>query len=118
SHYTLQPNALLRSDSRRGTMLTLKDGSRVEMRSQSELSLDRTPDGIGIHLRTGGLIVDAAQQHDGHLYVQTKDMTVAVARTMVVVNAEESGSRVTVIEGEVRVREGALERTLNPGEQV
>ena len=118
SHYTLQPNALLRSDSPRGTMLTLKDGSRVEMRSQSELSLDRTPDGIGIHLRTGGLIVDAAQQHDGHLYVQTKDMTVAVARTMVVVNAEESGSRVTVIEGEVRVREGALERTLNPGEQV
>ena len=118
SHYTLQPNAVLRSDSPRGTMLTLKDGSRVEMRSQSELLLERASDGIGIRLHNGGLIVNAAQQHDGHLYVHTKDMTVAVAGTMFVVNAEASGSRVIVIAGEVRVREGAIEKTLNPGEQV
>lgn len=118
SHYTLQPNAVLRSDSPRGTMLTLKDGSRVEMRSQSELLLEHASDGIGIRLRIGGLIVNAAQQHVGHLYVHTKDMTVAVAGTMFVVNAEASGSRVTVIEGEVRVREGAIEKKLNPGEQV
>jgi len=118
SRYTLQPNAVLRSDSLLGTMLTLKDGSQVEMRSESELLLERASDGIGIRLRSGGLIVNAAQRHDGHLYVHTKDMTVAVAGTMVVVNAEASGSRVTVIEGEVRVREGAIEKTLNPGEQV
>jgi uncharacterized protein (TIGR03435 family) len=34
------------------------------------------------------------------------------------VNAEDDGSRVGVIEGEVRVREGALETRLQPGQQV
>jgi uncharacterized protein (TIGR03435 family) len=118
SRYTLEPHAVLRSPDAGGTMLTLKDGSRVEMRSQSELSLEHAPDGIGIRLRTGGLLVDAARQHDGHLYVHTKDVTVSVVRTMFVVNTEDSGSRVTVIEGEVRVREGAIEKALKPGEQV
>jgi uncharacterized protein (TIGR03435 family) len=118
SRYALEPNAVLRSTDAGGTMLTLKDGSRVEMRSQSELLLERAEGGIGIRLRTGGLIVDAARQHNGHLYVYTKEMTVAVVGTMFVVNVEESGSRVTVIEGEVRVREGTIETKLRPGEQV
>jgi uncharacterized protein (TIGR03435 family) len=123
SRYSLAPNSVFRSNDAGGTMLTLKDGSRVEMRSQSELSLERAPDGIGIHLRAGSLIVDAAKQNDvprglWHLYVQTKDMTVAVTGTLFVVNAEDSGSRVTVIEGEVRVREGTTEKRLRPGEQV
>lgn len=118
SHYTLAPHATLRSTDARGTMLTLKDGSRVEMRSQSELSLERAADGIGIRLRTGGLIVDAAQQRDAHLYVHTRDMTVTVAGTMFVVNAGDAGSRVTVLEGEVRVREKTIETRLKPGEQV
>jgi uncharacterized protein (TIGR03435 family) len=118
SHYQLAPQTPLRSTGAGGTMLTLKDGSRVEMRSQSELSLERAPDGIGIRLQTGGLVVDAAQQHDGHLYVHTRDMTVAVVGTMFVVNAEERGSRVTVIEGEVRVREGTVDTKLRPGQQV
>jgi uncharacterized protein (TIGR03435 family) len=96
----------------------LKDGSRVEMRSHSELSLERATDGIGIRLRTGVVVVNAAQQHDGHLYVHTKDITVAVAGTMFVVNAEESGSRVAVIDGEAQVREGAIEKSLRRGEQV
>lgn len=117
SHYTLQPNAPLRSRDA-GTMLRLKDGSRVEMRSDSELSLERAADGIGIRLRNGALVVDAIELRDGHLYVHTKDMTVAVAKTMFVVNAEDAGSRVTVIEGEVRVRDGAIEKKLKPGEQV
>jgi uncharacterized protein (TIGR03435 family) len=118
SRYSLDANDVLRSDDGRGTMLTLVDGSRVEMRSQSELSLERADDGIGIRLRTGGLIVDAAKQSSGHLYVHTKDMTVAVAGTVFLVNAENDGSRVAVIEGEVRVQEGKLETRLRPGEQV
>jgi uncharacterized protein (TIGR03435 family) len=118
SHYTIGPNAVLRPDGSGATMLTLKDGSRVEMRSHSELSLERASDGIGIRLRTGGVIVNAAKQDRGHLYVHTKDMTVAVVGTMFVVNAEESGSRVTVIEGEVQVREGTSEKKLKPGERI
>jgi len=118
SRYTIGPNAVLRPNDAGGAMLTLKDGSRVEMRSHSELSLERAQDGIGIRLRTGGVVVNAAKQDHGHLYVHTKDMTVAVVGTMFVVNAEESGSRVTVIEGEVQVREGASEKKLKPGERM
>ena len=117
SRYTIGPNAVLRPNDG-ATMLTLKDGSRVEMRSHSELSLERASDGIGIHLRTGGVVVNAAKQDHGHLYVHTKDITVAVADTMFVVNAEDSGSRVAVIEGEVHVREGTIEKSLKRGEQV
>jgi len=118
SHRTLEANAVLRANGTGTTMVTLNDGSRIEMRAQSELSLERAADGIGIRLRTGGLVVNAARQHDGHLYVYTKDMIVAVVGTMFVVNAEDSGSRVTVIEGEVRVREQKIETTLRPGQQV
>ena len=100
------------------THLALVDGSRVEMRSQSELSLERADDGIRILLRRGGIIVNAAKQRTGHLYVQTKDMTVSVVGTVFMVNAEVDGSRVAVIEGEVRVNEGRTETTLRPGEQV
>jgi uncharacterized protein (TIGR03435 family) len=109
---------VLRSNGGAGAMLALADGSRVEMRSQSELSLARADDGVRIRLGTGDIIVSAAEQRDGHLYVQTKDMTVAVVGTVFLVNAAEDGSRVAVIEGEVRVREGALEKRLRPGEEV
>ena len=88
----------------RGAVLALADGSRVEMRSQSELSLERADDGVRIRLRTGSIIVNAAKQPSGHLYVQTKDVTVSVVGTMFLVNAETDGSRVAVIEGEVRVQ--------------
>ena len=101
-----------------GRMLTLDDGSRVEMRAQSELSIERATDGIGIRLLTGDIIVNAAKQRDGHLYVHTKDMTVAVVGTVFLVNAGNDGSRVAVIEGEVSVREGDTETRLRPGEQV
>jgi uncharacterized protein (TIGR03435 family) len=101
-----------------GAVLTLQDGSRVEMRSQSELALDRASDGLRIRLIRGGIIVDAATQRTGHLYVQTKDVTVSVVGTVFLVNADEHGSRVAVIEGEVRVQQGATEKKLLPGEQV
>jgi uncharacterized protein (TIGR03435 family) len=99
-------------------MLTLADGSLVEMRSQSELSLERAADGMRIRLGTGSIIVNAAKQPSGHLYVQTKDMTVSVVGTIFLVNAETDGSRVAVIEGEVRVHEGTNDTKLRPGEQV
>lgn len=34
------------------------------------------------------------------------------------VNADDKGSRVTVIEGEVRVQQGTVEKSLRPGEQL
>jgi len=118
SRYTLAPDSLLRSGESVGTSLTLKDGSRLEMRAHSDLSLARATDGVDIHLTTGGLVVNGATQHDQHLYVRTKDMTIAVTGTTVIVNADNHGSRVSVIDGNVRVREGRSERTVRPGEQV
>jgi uncharacterized protein (TIGR03435 family) len=101
-----------------GAQLALVDGSRVEMRSQSELSLERADDGLRIRLDKGGIIVNAAPQRSGHLYVQTKDVTVSVIGTVFLVNATEDGSRVAVIEGEVHVQQGVIEKRLLPGEQV
>ena len=101
-----------------GMLFTLPDDSRVEMRAHSELTVTRADDGLRIHLTKGGIIVNAAKRRDGHLYVDTKDMNVAVVGTVFVVNATDAGSRVGVIEGEVRVREGARETTLRPGEHV
>jgi len=108
----------VRSNSGSGSALVLKDGSRIEMRSKSELWFERAEDGIRIHLREGSVIVNAAKQGKGHLYVQTKDLTVSVVGTVFLVKAEQDGSRVAVIEGEVHVENGTTIERLLPGEQV
>jgi uncharacterized protein (TIGR03435 family) len=104
--------------SRAGAVLGLADGSHVEMHAGSELSLQLAPDGVRILLAGGSIIVNAAERRKGHLYVQTKDVTVSVVGTIFLVNTDESGSRVAVIQGEVQVRQGASLKTLAPGEQV
>ena len=108
----------IRSNGGGGAVLVLLDGSRIEMRSQSELSLERADDGVRIRLNAGGIIVNAAKQRAGHLYVETKDITVSVVGTVFLVNADAEGSRVAVIEGEVRVQRDGVARNLGPGEQV
>jgi uncharacterized protein (TIGR03435 family) len=102
-----------------GDLLLLKDGSRVEMRAHSELFLERADDGIRIHLSRGGVIVNAAKQKPGrHLYVRTKDVIVSVMGTVFLVNAEEAGTRVAVIEGEVNVQQHkSPSEKLRAGEQ-
>ena len=63
--------------------------------------------------------MNAAKQAAGRrLYVQTKDVTVSVVGTVFLVSAADDGSRVAVIEGEVRVQQGETEKSLRPGEQV
>jgi uncharacterized protein (TIGR03435 family) len=101
-----------------GATLILGDGSRVEMRAQSELVFERAADGVRIRLQKGNVIVNAAKQGGGHLYVQTKDVSVSVVGTVFFVNAEESGSRVGVVEGEVHVQQGKTVQKLFPGEQM
>jgi uncharacterized protein (TIGR03435 family) len=99
-----------------GLQVTLADDSRVEMRAHAEMTVDRSSDGIQIDLKAGDIIVTAARRRP--LYVRTSDMTVAVEGTVFLANAGQQGSRVGVIEGEVRVREEDVERRLRPGEQV
>ena len=101
-----------------GLQVTLADDSRVEMRAHSELTVGRASDGLQIDLKKGDIIVTAARQPGAPLYVRTKDMTVVVSGTAFLGNAGEDGSRVGVIEGEVRVRDGSVEKRLRAGEDV
>ncbi len=112
----ISPGEAVRAAS--GAVLALGDGSTVELRSQAELRLERAVDGVRIGLNNGSILVSAAKQREGHLYVQTSDVTVSVVGTVFLVETEAAGSCVAVIEGEVHVRHGEEAKTLLPGEQV
>jgi len=99
-------------------IVALRDGSKVEIRPDSALSFAEAPDGLRINLDRGSLIVTAAKQGMGHLYVQTKEVLVSVVGTVFLVNAEEAGSRVSVIQGAVHVQHDATATELQRGEQL
>jgi uncharacterized protein (TIGR03435 family) len=92
-----------------GLQVTLADNSRVEMRAHAEMAVARATDGIQIDLKKGDIIVAAAKQRREKLSVRTNDMTVAVNGTAFLASDGQQGSRVAVIEGEVRVRETGVE---------
>src|SRR5262249_55661712 len=100
-------------------VVELADGTRVEMRERSQLSLSGTYDGVRIDLQRGSVIVEAAKQRNGHLYVATEDCTASVVGTVFAVSTGVKGSRVSVIQGEVRVApSSSSEKALHPGEQI
>ena len=101
-----------------GGSITLRDGSQIDMSPGAALSVVRVSDGLRVRLSTGTVLVTAAKQGDGHLYVETRDCLISVVGTVFAVNAEESGSRVSVLEGEVHVQRGDETRTLMAGQQV
>ena len=101
-----------------GGSINLRDGSQIDMSPGAALSVVHVPDGLRVRLSTGTVLVTAAEQGDGHLYVETKDCLISVVGTVFAVNAEESGSRVSVLEGEVHVQRGDETRTLLAGQQV
>ena len=87
------------------------------MRSQSELQIDHAADGLRVRLYDGSIVVVAAKQGAGHLYVETRDAMVSVVGTVFLVSVEQSGSRAGVIEGVVNVQHGGISQTLLPGQQ-
>lgn len=114
----IERNRTVRTGKDSGAVLQLGDGSKIEMRERSELSLNRANDGVKIHLDRGSVIVTAAKQRNGHLYVGTNDFTVSVVGTVFSVNAGSKGSRVSVIEGEVHVEHGSQSQALRSGQQI
>jgi len=101
-----------------GAVLRLGDGSLIELKERTELSIDEGRRGTTLQLERGSVIVEAAEQRERHLYVATDDCLVSVTGTIFSVNHGTKGSRVSVIEGEVRVDHSGEETVLEPGQQV
>ena len=97
-------------------VVRLGDGSLIEMKDRSELSINQTLRGTTLHLDRGSVIVEAAKQK-GNFFVETGDSLVSVTGTTFAVNSGTKGSRVSVIEGEVHLDRSGDDRVLRAGEQ-
>ncbi|HEY6352649.1 MAG TPA: FecR domain-containing protein [Candidatus Angelobacter sp.] len=108
----------VRTPSGSRAMLRLRDGSLVEMNERAQFSVGIRRQDTTIHLERGNIIVEAAKRRTGHLYVADRDCLVSVTGTVFSVNSGIKGSRVSVIEGEVRVAESGDVHILHPGDQL
>jgi FecR-like protein len=113
----LQTGERVRTAKDAHAFVRLGDGSMIEMKDRSELSITRNAQGTTIHLDRGSIVVEAAKQRGGHLFVETGNSRVSVVGTVFSVDSGTKGWRVSVIEGEVHVDHKGNERVLRPGEQ-
>jgi ferric-dicitrate binding protein FerR (iron transport regulator) len=121
----LEPGENLRTAKDSAAMIRLADESRVEIDSRSELTVHesgvawrRGPGESVVDLQRGNIIVEAAEQGSGRLVVNTDDCRAAVTGTVFAVSHGVKGSRVSVIEGEVRVAHSGEDDVLRPGDQI
>jgi hypothetical protein len=98
-------------------VIRLRDGSLVEMAERSDLALTERWSGKTIRLARGSILVEAAKQHRGHLEVATPDSLVSVKGTIFGVTWGLKGSRVSVVQGEVKVDHAGLSKLLYRGQQ-
>ena len=113
----LQEGERVRTASDSQAMLRLGDGSVVEMNERAEFAVNMHRKDTTIALDRGKIIVQAAKRKTGHLYVNAPDCRVSVTGTVFAVNSGIKGSRVSVIEGEVRVAEEGVNSVLHAGDQ-
>jgi len=121
---TLERGESLRTAKGSTAILAMADMSQIEMRERSQIAVKernhllpgRKSDGL-VELERGSVIVEASNQGSGHLYVDTQDCNVAVTGTVFAVSRGMTGSRVSVVEGEVEVRQQGDLDVLAPGDQ-
>lgn len=107
----------LRTSGASRAILSLSDGSTVEMNERSEVSVGARGHDMTVALDHGAVIVRAAHRTSGHLYVRTDDCRVAVTGTVFSVNAGIKGSRVAVLEGSVDVAHAGAHATVHAGDE-
>ncbi len=113
----IRPRQQLRAARDGGAVVTLTDGSTIELGPRAELALASRWNGMAIDLARGDIIVHAADQGRGRLHVATDDLDAAVHGTIFAVRHGTKGSRVSVVEGEVEVAGAQGRRTLAAGMQ-
>ena len=106
----------LRSGSGSSAIITLDDGSQIEVDERSELSMTRRGSGNRIDVSRGRILVAASPQGSGTLDVFTNEFMVSVTGTIFEVAHGAKGSRVAVVEGEVNVLLQGNTTSLTPGE--
>lgn len=114
----IQKGERIRTAKNAAAVVKLADGTRIEMRERSEFSVNDATAGRTINLERGQIIIEAAKQRDGKLFVATEDSLVSVTGTTFSVNDGTKGSRVSVIEGEVHVSHAGKNDVLHAGDQI
>lgn len=98
-------------------VVTLPDGSRVELNERAQLAFASSGDALTVDLSRGDIIFEAAKRKQRNLFVTTDDCTVAVKGTVFTVRNGLKGSRIGVLEGSVHVQRQGRTSVLGPGEQ-
>jgi hypothetical protein len=107
----------IRTSKNSRAVVQLRDGSRIEMAERSDLTLTELWSGKTVHLARGAVMIEAAKQRRGRLEVATADCLVSVKGTIFEVSRGTKGSRVSVVEGEVKVDHAGDTALLHRGDQ-
>lgn len=99
-------------------LLRLRDGSMVEVAERSDLRVSEGWRRKLVSLERGSVMVEAAKQRQGTLEISTPDCLVSVKGTIFSVSRGLKGSRVSVVEGEVKVDKSTGVELLHRGDQV
>ena len=113
----IRENEEIRTAKASNAVLRLRDGSLVEMAERSDVRLSERWRGKTVRLERGAVMVEAAKQRSGFLQISTPDCLVSVKGTIFEVRRGTKGSRVSVVQGEVKVDEGGSTELLHRGDQ-